>query len=269
MTRLGAYPAVVPPADDTKVWRYMDFAKFVSILDRKELFFCRADKFDDPLEGTTPAFNRKIRMELYQKHYPDTKKEQLEDMFSQFDAFLTQRRSKVLVNAWHMNEVESAAMWDLYSQRNSGIAIQTNYRRLSDSLDKSNSDEIYIGMVKYIDFNREWMDEGNLHYPFLHKRKSFEHEKELRAFTELPVEGVRHVIPDHGEPYDEIVKDKSDPKQKTENGKYVTVDVDKLIEFVYVSPRAPKWLGDLVKGVVARYGLRQDQIINSDLYSVT
>ena len=31
-------------AGDVKIWRYMDFTKFISLLSRKELFFPRADK---------------------------------------------------------------------------------------------------------------------------------------------------------------------------------------------------------------------------------
>jgi hypothetical protein len=39
----------------------------------------------------------------------------------------------ILINGWHYNEYESAAMWDLYSQANAGIAIQSTYRKLRDS----------------------------------------------------------------------------------------------------------------------------------------
>lgn len=43
----------------TKVWRYMDFTKFVSLLDKRELWFTRADELNDPFEGTLS------RMSLY------------------------------------------------------------------------------------------------------------------------------------------------------------------------------------------------------------
>ena len=39
-----------PEGGDTTVWRYMDFTKFLSLLDKKELFFVRLDKLDDPFE---------------------------------------------------------------------------------------------------------------------------------------------------------------------------------------------------------------------------
>jgi len=39
---------------DQKLWRYMDFTKFMSLLETKSLWFNRSDRFDDPFEGTYP-----------------------------------------------------------------------------------------------------------------------------------------------------------------------------------------------------------------------
>ena len=46
--------AKLPEDLDTKIWRYMDFTKFVSLLETRSLFFVRADSFTDPFEGTWP-----------------------------------------------------------------------------------------------------------------------------------------------------------------------------------------------------------------------
>lgn len=43
-----------PNNENIKIWRYMDFTKFMSLLDTKKLFFTRADKFEDPFEGSWP-----------------------------------------------------------------------------------------------------------------------------------------------------------------------------------------------------------------------
>jgi len=49
------HPAFEQPQDENeKVWRYLDFKKFVDLLESSELFFPRADKFDDKFEGTYP-----------------------------------------------------------------------------------------------------------------------------------------------------------------------------------------------------------------------
>ena len=42
------------PPDDVVLWRYMDFTKFVSLLEKSALFFPRADKLGDPFEGYWP-----------------------------------------------------------------------------------------------------------------------------------------------------------------------------------------------------------------------
>jgi hypothetical protein len=205
-------------------------------------------------------------MKVYRNEYPNLPKEQLERSRAIIFGELENKRHKVILNCWHMNESESAAMWNSYTKRDYGIAIKTTFRRLSDSLDKANSDAISIGMVKYVDYDKEWMDQGyTIHFPFLYKQKSFEHEKELRAYTELPTVGPRQVIPDIGLPYIEYVTDTTDPKQRTESGKFVPVDVNKLISEIYVSPTAPSSHVDSIKDIAEMYGLKRDQIIQSKI----
>jgi hypothetical protein len=264
--RVGYNPGVEEPPAHTIVWRYMDFGKLASIFMRKELFFCRADKLDDPYEGRISDFTLLNWMKVYRNEYPNLPKEQLERSRAIIFGELENKRHKVIVNCWHMKESESAAMWNLYAKLDYGIAIKTTFRRLSDSLDKANSDAISIGMVKYVDYDKEWMDQGyTIHFPFLYKQKSFEHEKELRAYTELPTVGPRQVIPDIGPPYIEYVTDTTDLKQRTESDKFVPVDVNKLISEIYVSPTAPSSTVDSIKDIAEKYGLKRDQIIQSKI----
>ncbi|MCU4716445.1 hypothetical protein OCE25_29900 [Bacillus cereus] len=44
------------------------------------------------------------------------------------------------------NEGESAAMWDLYVKSGEGIAVQTTFGRIKQSLD-CREEDIYIGKV--------------------------------------------------------------------------------------------------------------------------
>lgn len=41
----------------TKIQRYMDFSKFLHLLESKQLFMCRIDKFEDKLEGGLTTIN--------------------------------------------------------------------------------------------------------------------------------------------------------------------------------------------------------------------
>lgn len=49
------------PPKDAILWRYMDFVKFISLLETNTLFFARADKLGDPFEGSFPKKNATVR----------------------------------------------------------------------------------------------------------------------------------------------------------------------------------------------------------------
>ena len=120
-----------------------------------------------------------------------------------------------------MNQYESAAMWNIYSKTSESIAIQSSFKRLKDSFN-SNSKKIYIGKVNYADYNTEWIPEGNLLYPFLYKRKSFEHEKEIRAiYLELPPAEKEIIYLNQEAPHVGICVD---------------IDIIELIETICLSP---------------------------------
>lgn len=152
-----------------KILKYADiwiFSKFVSLLDTKKLFFPSVEQLSksDPFEGQIP------------KNFP---KIQGDDIWNK------EFRNDVCINSWHMNYGESDAMWKLYLKNENGIAIQSTYKRLTESFNDSQN-EIYIGKVKYIDYDKWKIPENsklNAFIPFILKRESFEHEKELRALT--------------------------------------------------------------------------------------
>lgn len=60
------HPCFLPPKDkNVKIWRYMDFTKFVSLLETESLFLSRVDKFEDPYEGATSHANANMRPHIY------------------------------------------------------------------------------------------------------------------------------------------------------------------------------------------------------------
>ena len=60
------HPVFEAPSDTSiKLWRYMDFTKFVSLLDSNSLFFSRADLLGDPYEGSTSHFNQAAWPNVY------------------------------------------------------------------------------------------------------------------------------------------------------------------------------------------------------------
>jgi hypothetical protein len=265
-----------PPDNmDGRIWRYMDFPRFVSMLDREALFFVKASKFRDLYEGTLPKYNDLNRALVYEEQRNSFQSEEqfirfIETMPSTMKPLFKALREIILINSWHYNEYESADMWDLYSQANVGIAIQSTYRKLRDSFQNNTDDTIWIGKVNYLDFNKEWMNEWNTLEAFVIKRKYFAHEDEIRAVTSLPDDHLgEKVLSEVDKERERVSPSKPrivNPKELTDKGKYVSTELDILIENIYVSPSAEKWFKEVVESLVSRYGLSKN-VIKSDLYT--
>ncbi|TFH84902.1 hypothetical protein EQG41_20090 [Billgrantia azerbaijanica] len=220
----------------------MDFSKYVSLLSRSSIYFARSDTFEDHFEG---AQGVKSNREKWDRHYlefferailssPDVGITQLtgDEVKSESQRLLKQLqnigeygRERTYINCWHENEHESEAMWRLYSSYiNNAVAIKTTYKRLSSSLEER--ENIQIGMVEYLDFKKQF---SGVNSAFWRKRKSFQHEREVRAvYFEFNNENPGILIP---------------------------CCLSTLIEAVYVSPKAPDWFKSVVNDVNSKYGL--------------
>jgi hypothetical protein len=276
------HPAFKQPLDtDGKIWQYMELAEFVSMLNRKALFFAKANKLRDPYEGIIPQYSNVIRSsgneEGRQKQNFQGKYEfnhlnhrVPHTMIEQFQMY----RQLVLINPWHCNEYESAAMWNLYSHENAGIAVQSTTRRLSESFKDNNEDTIWIGKVQYLDFSKDWMNEwNNLFQAFVTKRKSFEYENEIRAVTCLPYDNVNRELPANtaapeGSNVFSCRERTINPKELTDKGKYVSANLQALVEKVYVAPYAESWFEEVVESLLSKYDL-DPIVIKSDLYTIS
>lgn len=234
------HEAFFPPSENFTIWRYVDFTKFVSLLESQKLFFARADQFEDPYEGTwSSAGVRLLRDPAQNGGVPSVVVEQLiaSSAFQQKEMF---------ISCWYANEFESAAMWKLYLQSNEGVAIRTDYDTLVGILEAAPLNA-GISKVQYIDYDTTPIPFGNGFFPFVHKRLSFAHENELRAV----IWRIDHI----------------NAPQIPASSTSVCVDVSptQLIKSIHVSPTAPPWFGELVEQVAHRYGL-QVPVIRSNLY---
>jgi len=228
------------------IWRYLDFTKFVDLLDTKHLFFTRADRFGDRFEGSYP---RKTVATRKQRMMARGLNEENARGSAQLISTATKAFTRyTAINCWHMNEVESAAMWRLYLKSNEGIALRSDYSRLRGSFLPFN-ETIHIGTIKYVDYETEFASDGSISTPFLLKRKSFEHERELRA--------VICRLPTRKDHFIDISKD------SISDGIRVPVDLDKLISHVYVAPDSPAWLTNLVKSVTEKYSVKAPVVQSS------
>ena len=224
------HPALITPPDDTTLWRYMSFTKFVSILAKDALFFVRADNLDDPYEGTLGLRNLTEREPVNGEHENPNAPPSIP---SAFDVM----KKLHLVSCWHENEYESEAMWNRYSNFEDGIAIKTNFRSLADSL--TCESPVEISRVLYLDYELDRIPDGFMFAPLLCKRKNFEHEREVRAFvTDIPDKGP-----------DGYAIFKQTP------GDYYAIDVSVLVSEVVLAPSSVPWLEEIVQTILNRFGL--------------
>lgn len=267
------------------VWRYMSLDKLVNLLESESLYFAPLSFYEksDPYEGYIP----KVAFEALSTVLGASNKnlEHLYDQLQQIAAtskasgkrnpngeeFLEQFRTKldaqsslskeiynkaakgITVNCWHYNQLESEAMWKLYSESGKGIAIKTSIESLKDSIESVEQDIlVQVGRVKYLDFYdknltpKECVTDGHLS-PLL-KRASFSHENEIRLFTvpEIDYASLREF----------------EPEAKT-----VKLDVKKLIENIYISPYAGEPFSSSTIAICRKYGINQESIIKSNLLS--
>jgi hypothetical protein len=170
----------IPTNRDVKIWRYMDLTKYLAILQRRSLFFPRASLLGDPFEGSSTRPIVAARQYIMQHRTSDpalAEYKYLSDGYFNVDNFFKTMVEKYFISCWHMSEHESAAMWRLYLRSNEGVCIQSTYERLRSCLPKC----VFIGEVQYIDYQTETFSPTMLFEYITHNRKSFEHERELRA----------------------------------------------------------------------------------------
>lgn len=241
------HPTFIQPENEgIKVWRYMDFTKFVSLIDSRSLYFTRADNFEDPFEGSWPIANIAARVHVPENLSQEEKENYLKGLPG-LSGFFKELPRYVTINSWHMNNHESVAMWKLYLKSDEGIAVQSTYAKLKNSF--VDEESVYLGKVNYLDYDIETMNADNMFRPFVHKRMSFAHEQEVRALVIKlpPVEAAFNTS-------FETIK----------HGLSININIEILIESIYVSPSAPSWFADLVKTVIKKYDFNFD-VLQSNL----
>ena len=206
----------LPEDPNTIVWKYLDLSKFLDLLMSRKLFMSRSDKFEDQYEGT-----------FSEPTYEEIKK--LSENNPEFLDYYKSHREKVVVSSWHINEYESFAMWQIFTQNNEGLAIQSTIERLKKALKPEINYSQFIGEVNYIDYKKEYIPFDDMFFPFMFKRKSFQYEREVR-----------------------IISDLSENAVKINDGIKIDVDVNQLIEKIYIHPKSENWYKKLVIELVSK-----------------
>jgi len=236
---------------ETSLWRYMDLAKFIHLLEEETLFFARADTFSDPFEGASGLLQREAEWDRWYldyfrnavrnppEGYPPPPEEQVEAnarrLLASIRGGAERDRRTTFVSCWHANTGESEALWRLYCPPGTvGVAIETSADRLFKALDPST--RIELGKVQYIDFRKSF---AGFHDRIFWKRKSLSHEAEVRAVTTAHLDEKWTGLP-------------------------VAINLQTLCKSVVPSPFAPPWFTETLKALVARYQM-QLSLVESEL----
>ncbi len=251
-----AHPCFSEPTNDQiKIWRYLTLPKFIDLLHSRTLFFTRADllRADDKSEGTglTNVARAGVKaleelsargVELSYLAYPGLTAKQLVEMLTQSDRAHEELIKHYFVNCWHMNEHENFAMWKVYSEP-FGVCIQSTYESLINCFNDSDysfyrkTSKVYVGEVRYVDWDNYVIPQNNGFWPVMHKKREFGYERELRC----------------------IVWDFNKPVVK------VGVDLERLVHRVFINPYTPPWFHQVISSLCAKYDLGEERITQSSL----
>jgi hypothetical protein len=225
---------IAPENPHTWIWRYVDVARFLAMLTTRSLYLCRADLLGDPFEGTIS----KATVDSYNDRRSISSLPGFQETMRQFRESL---RRNVAISCWHIAECESTAMWNTYAAKGSGIAIRTTYPRILDSL-ASCPVPTFIGKVNYVDYETAIVGTPNFISPFVHKRREFESERELRIVTTR--------VPTTKQGDDSVL----DYSLSLPPGVLAPIDLEAMIERIVLAPQTADWQANTLRSVVESLG---------------
>lgn len=238
-------PPLFSPKGNHQLSKYFDLTRFISLLHKQSLFFCRLDKLEDQFEGTTSRTNFQYRVKFQQSlrdngffEVPVPDEIIIQNVLDNYE-FEKKRKHLTCVNCWNSKSGESAALWKIYADFSKGIMIRSSVDQLKKSLAGVDED-IFISMVGYLDYDTDIMPDGNSMYPVIHKQKAYSYEDEIRL--------IYSITPESGWDFNWTT-------QEVNEGLYIKADLNSLIEEIVLSPFSPQWYFELIGDLLIKYNL--------------
>jgi hypothetical protein len=122
------------------IWRFLDLRKFRDLMANQELYFRRADLFEDQSEGLPPE--QYVRRVLGLDPYDI--KDQV--AFNNHLGSLAQSREMHFITCWQLFGKEDLAIWEQYGH--DGVAVTSTYGQLKQSM-ANIPDQTHIGLIQY------------------------------------------------------------------------------------------------------------------------
>ncbi len=236
---------------ETTLWRYMNFPKFVSMLDRQGLWLARSDTFRDLHEGRFPDDMKRHKDQVYKEL--EQKKEVSKKIRGTAD-FQEHLRKNMFLSCWHKNTEENMVMWELYGRdRNATVAIQTTAKIIQESIKKecpspSAMTPFHGLIIKNVAYQEADEPLKVMRYEdcFFRKRRHFQFEKEVRILLNT--------------------YDKHSPSLDTPVGHLLKADINQLVTKILVHPDCDDWFLDVVTSVVKKYGVKVKVVVSKGKY---
>ncbi|WP_435927216.1 hypothetical protein [Dryocola sp. BD613] len=258
----------------TRLQKYMDFSKFVDLINTKNIFLSKASCFEDKTEGSLSlAFeilhngfaeildnalcnvfptidapteeerkNKKKIQDEFDSNYDNrsypTPFGQLYEKEINFDDYVSKHREWIDVTCWHaeQNKKENMAMWKIYGGAHNSVCILTDVNRLERNIVTPENNKLTIAKVEYISHLADEFKYEHVLAPFTHKSGFYEYEKEVRIIGYSPNRNLA--------------------ENRVDSGTTIKIiDINDLIEEIRVSPFAPDWFFELVKSICHKYSL--------------
>jgi hypothetical protein len=229
---------MIPENPNTIIWRYMDFWKFEKLIESQNLYFSTIKNMGDQFEGRIPDSIAETWIKnLNNKEY--TSVANLIELLRSWDKILN---SNVL--SWNISDNESFALWKVYTSSPSAISIKSNIQLLIDAL-KKNELWQFIGVVNYFSNNADFRFESNAMNLIFNKFDYYRFENELRIYNVIPA----------------TIKQKYNYFKEGDSIE-VPVDLNKLIDSIYLAPNATENEYYEVQKLLDKHNLKKDVYIS-------
>ena len=240
------HPDLVLPEDGSVIWRYMELWKFQAMLQKNSVFFSRADKQSDNLEGEHPEG---MLAELERK-FRDGIPSNDGHTYTFREWHMQKEIPSRLISCWSVGPNESQRMWTEFTNTKESVVIRSTIERLKNCFHDKAEPVVRIGRVRYgEEENRlprsrfQWKVNFWL-YAFFAKKDSLRWQNEVRAIVN-------------------IARRKQDRLAHSETGCYVNADLKQLVESVWIHPQSPPGFMDQVGDDLARCGFGNVEIYQS------
>jgi hypothetical protein len=193
-----SYPNLVKPEPGEIVTRYLSIAQFIWIATQQKLPLIRVDVFQDLFEGSAPQSlieqqailaggrNRTDQQMSVQRHYypnypwPSTPSQTSAERWAEMTAWRRYLTYSTHASCWRWGP-EPDGMWRLYCGEKEGVALQTTFARLEQSLEQAlETEPLLVGKVQYGDYETISPFTADLDH-VMYKREAFAFEQEVRV----------------------------------------------------------------------------------------